>query len=59
MNRTTKIELIIIILLIAIFGISFIYMKTTERKSEEEKINTEVIALADVNRFFYDRLSCC
>ena len=52
MNRTTKIELIIIILLIAIFGISFIYMKTTERKSEEEKINTEVIALADVNRFF-------
>lgn len=52
MNKTAKIELIIIILLIAIFGISFIYMKTTERKSEEEKINTEVIALADVNRFF-------
>ena len=52
MNRTTKIEIIIITLLIAIFGISFIYMKTTEKKSEEEKINTEVIALADVNRFF-------
>lgn len=52
MNKTAKIEIIIITLLIAIFGISFIYMKTTEKKSEEEKINTEVIALADVNRFF-------
>lgn len=52
MDKTTKFEIIIITLLIAIFGISFICMKTAEIKSEQEKINTEVIALADVNRFF-------
>lgn len=52
MDKTTKFEIIIITLLIAILGISFICMKTTEIKSEKEKINTEVIALADVNRFF-------
>ena len=51
MDKTTKFEIIIITLLIAILGISFICMKTTEIKSEKEKINTEVIALADVNRF--------
>ena len=52
MDKTTKFEIIIITLLIAILGISFICMKTTEIKSEKEKINTEVIALADINRFF-------
>ena len=52
MDKTTKFEIIIITLLIAILGISFICMKTTEIKSEKEKINTEVIALADVKSFF-------
>ena len=52
MNKTTKIEVVIIILLIAVFGISLIYAKTTERRAEEETINTTVTALSDVNRFF-------
>lgn len=52
MNKTTKIEVIIIILLIAVFGISFIYAKTTEGKADEETIDTTVTALSDVNRFF-------
>ena len=52
MNKTTKIEVVIIILLIAIFGISFIYAKTTERRAEDETIDTTVTALSDVNRFF-------
>lgn len=52
MNKTTKIEVVIIILLIAVFGISFIYAKTTERRAEDETIDTTVTALSDVNRFF-------
>lgn len=52
MNKTTKIEVVIIILLIAIFSISFIYAKTTERRAEDETIDTTVTALSDVNRFF-------
>lgn len=52
MNKTTKIEVVIIILLIAVFGISFIYAKTTERRVEDETIDTTVTALSDVNRFF-------
>ena len=52
MNKTTKIEVVIIILLIAVFGISFIYAKTTEGKADEETIDTTVTALSDVNRFF-------
>ena len=52
MNKTTKIEVVIIIILIAVFGISFIYAKTTEGKADEETIDTTVTALSDVNRFF-------
>lgn len=52
MNKTTKLEVTIIIILVFIFIISFIYMKIKEDKVEEEKINTEVSILADNNRFF-------
>lgn len=52
MNKTAKIEVVIIILLVVIFGASFIYMRFTENKAEEEQIDTTVVALADVNRFF-------
>ena len=52
MNKTTKIEVVIIILLIAVFGISFIYAKTIEGKASDETIDTTVVALSDVNRFF-------
>ena len=52
MNKTSKIELIIAVSLIVIFGITFIYMKTAENRGEEERIDTTVTALSDVNRFF-------
>ena len=52
MNKTTKTEIVIIILLITVFAISFIYAKTTEGKADEETIDTTVTALSDVNRFF-------
>ena len=52
MNKISKIELSISIILIIVFGITFIFMKTSELRTEEEKIDTTVIALQDVNRFF-------
>ena len=52
MNKTTKIEVIIAIFLIVVFGISLIYTRIVERQAEEEQIDTTVVALADVNRFF-------
>ena len=52
MNKTTKIEIIIAVFLIAVFAISLIYTKYVEGKAEEEQIDTTVVALADVNRFF-------
>ena len=52
MNKTSKIELSIVILLVVIFCGSFIYMKSMEVMKANESINTDVVALADVNRFF-------
>lgn len=52
MNKTVKAEVFIIILLVVIFFGSFIYMRTMQSKSSEESIDTTVVALADVNRFF-------
>lgn len=52
MNKTEKIELFIVIILVIVFVFSFIYMKTTENKSEEQRIDTRVTALEDINRFF-------
>ena len=52
MNKTSKIELSIVILLVVIFCGSFIYMKSMEVMKDNESINTDVVALADVNRFF-------
>ena len=52
MNKTSKIELTIVILLVVIFCGSFIYMKSMEVMKDNESINTDVVALADVNRFF-------
>lgn len=52
MNKTSKIELSIVILLVVIFCGSFIYMKSMEVMKDNENINTDVVALADVNRFF-------
>lgn len=52
MSKTAKLEVTIIIILVFAFIISFIYMKIRENKAAEEEINTEVIAVADVNRFF-------
>ena len=52
MNKTEKIELSVVIILVVVLVFSFVYVKFTENKKEEETINTEVVALADVNRFF-------
>lgn len=52
MNKTTRIEVIIICFLIIIFTVSLIYTRIFEGHVEEEKIDTTVVALADVNRFF-------
>ena len=52
MNKTTKTEIVIIILLITVFAISFIYAKVTESRASEERIDTTVTAISDVNRFF-------
>ncbi len=52
MNKTTKAEVGIIILLIVVFGASFIYAKATENKVLENEVDTTVTALSDVNRFF-------
>ena len=52
MNKTSKIELSIVILLVVIFCCCFIYMKSMEVMKDNESINTDVVALADVNRFF-------
>lgn len=52
MNKTEKIELSVVIILVVVLVFSFIYVKFTENKVEEETIDTKVVALADVNRFF-------
>ena len=52
MKKVEKIELSIVVIFIIIFVGSFIYMKFTEKKTEDQQIDTTVIALADVNRFF-------
>ena len=52
MNNTEKIELSVVIVLVVVLVFSFIYVKFTENKVEEETIDTKVVALADVNRFF-------
>ena len=52
MNKKEKIELSVVIILVVVLVFSFIYVKFTENKVEEETIDTKVVALADVNRFF-------
>ena len=52
MKKVEKIELSIVVIFIIIFVGSFIYMKFTENKTEDQQIDTNVTALADVNRFF-------
>ena len=52
MKKVEKIELSIVVIFIIIFVGSFIYMKFTENKTEDQQIDTTVIALVDVNRFF-------
>lgn len=52
MKKVEKIELSIVVIFIIIFVGSFIYMKFTENKTEDQQIDTNVIALVDVNRFF-------
>ncbi len=51
MNKTAKIEMIISIILIVIFGSLLIYVSVT-RSDDDDLIDTTVSALSDVNRFF-------
>ena len=52
MNKITKIEIVIIIFLIIFFGFSFFYLKSFQKESKKEKLDTTISAVADVNRFF-------
>ena len=52
MNKTEKMEIIIIILLVLIFGGTLIYSKIINSKVEEEKIDETVSIVTDRNRFY-------
>ena len=52
MNKTEKMEIIIIILLVLIFGGTLIYSKIINSKVEEEKIDETVSIVTDRDRFY-------
>lgn len=52
MNKTEKIEVAIIIILIIIFCSTIIYAKNVDKKVDSEKIDNTVSPLKDVNRYF-------
>lgn len=52
MNKTERIELIIAVTLIIIFGATLIYARSINREVEEEIIDNTVSPVKDVNRYF-------
>lgn len=52
MNKTEKIEIIIIIVLIAVFGSTLIMARSIDNNVEEEVIDNTVSPLKNVNRYF-------
>lgn len=52
MNKTEKFEVIIIIILIAVFGGTLIYARGVDKEVREEAIDSTVTPLKEVNRYF-------
>lgn len=52
MKKIEKIELVIIVILVVVFGGTLIYSRLFVNNAEENKIDNTVIALQDENRFF-------
>ena len=52
MNKTEKIEIVIIVLLVLVFGGTLIYSKIVNNKVEEERIDETVSIVTDRNRFY-------
>ena len=51
MKKTEKIEIVICIILILVFGGTTIYSNIAKKEAEENKIDTTVFALNDINRY--------
>ena len=51
MKKTAKIEIVICIILILVFGGTTIYSNIVKKEAEENKIDTTVFALNDINRY--------
>lgn len=51
MKKTAKIEIVICIILILVFGGTTIYSNIAKKEAEENKIDTTVFALNDINRY--------
>ena len=52
MNKTERLEVIIIIILIAVFGTTLIIARSVDNVTEEEHIDNTVSPLKEVNRYF-------
>lgn len=52
MNKTERLEVIIIIILIAVFGTTLIIARSIDNNVEEEVIDNTVSPLKEVNRYF-------
>ncbi len=52
MNKTEKVEITIVVILIVFFCGTLIYSKVVQKNVDDNKIDTTVFALNDVNRFF-------
>ena len=51
MKKTAKIEIVICIILVLVFGGTTIYSNIVKKEAEENKIDTTVFALNDINRY--------
>ena len=51
MKKTAKIEIVICIILVLVFGGTTIYSNIAKKEAEENKIDTTVFALNDINRY--------
>lgn len=51
MKKTAKIEIVICVILVLVFGGTTIYSNIVKKEAEENKIDTTVFALNDINRY--------
>ena len=51
MKKTAKIEIVICIILVLVFGGTTIYSNIAKKEAEENRIDNTVIALNDINRY--------